>query len=238
MATDDRTVSRETPTSAFDEQFADTPIAAAAARASEVLTPGASGRLPRPPRPRIMTIAKGPDAPTRVDYTFPGSVLTAQDDGTVLVEVDGVPASTVLPAWSIDADGNEVPTWYEISGDTLTQVVEHHGAAYPVVSDPASVGFCWLNWLPAICIKYTRAETVTAYNQMALGAAATVVGAALCGKIPFPGAPTACRALLAARAYDLQSSLRSAYSSGKCLDARMTWPIVPGAFIDYRAVNC
>lgn len=187
---------------------------------------------------RLMTVAKGPEAPTRVDYTFAGSVLTAQGDGSVLVEVDGQPVSTILPAWALDANGAPVPTRYEISGDTLTQVTEHQGAVYPVVSDPASVGFCMLNWLPAVCVKYTRAETVQSYNQLAIGAGAAVVGAALCGMLPWPGAPTACRALLAYRLYDFQDALRTAYNSGKCLDSRMTWPILPGAFIDYRAVNC
>src|SRR5690606_10639054 len=47
-----RKVSRETTTTGgspiADETYADTPIAMAAARASQVLTPGGAGQLPRP----------------------------------------------------------------------------------------------------------------------------------------------------------------------------------------------
>ncbi|MFT3716519.1 MAG: ParA family protein [Gordonia sp. (in: high G+C Gram-positive bacteria)] len=56
MQSNDGAVSRETP-SPIGESYADTPIAAAAERASQVLTPGAAGTLPRPPRPRVITVA-------------------------------------------------------------------------------------------------------------------------------------------------------------------------------------
>ncbi len=45
------------PRETADDSYADTPIAAAAARASQILTPGGTGTLPRPPAPRIMTVA-------------------------------------------------------------------------------------------------------------------------------------------------------------------------------------
>ncbi|WP_315636676.1 MULTISPECIES: hypothetical protein [Microbacterium] len=45
-----------------------------------------------------------------------------------------------FPAWAKDAAGNDVPTHYELAGNTLTQVVEHEELTegqYPVVADPA-----------------------------------------------------------------------------------------------------
>ncbi|WP_282847829.1 DUF4258 domain-containing protein [Microbacterium oxydans] len=44
--------------------------------------------------------------------------------------------------WAKDASGASVPTFYGITGSTLTQVVQHQGAAYPVVADP------W--WIPVL----------------------------------------------------------------------------------------
>ncbi|MFT3901507.1 MAG: ParA family protein [Gordonia sp. (in: high G+C Gram-positive bacteria)] len=50
-------VSRETSHAGDPGAFVDTPIAAAAARASEILTPGGTPPLPHPPQPRILTVA-------------------------------------------------------------------------------------------------------------------------------------------------------------------------------------
>ena len=39
--------------------------------------------------------------------------------------------------WAVDADGNDVPTHFEVDGNTLTQIVEtDETTAYPVVADP------------------------------------------------------------------------------------------------------
>ena len=40
--------------------------------------------------------------------------------------------------WAKDANGQDVPTHYEIDGTIVTQIVEHKGddVAYPVVADP------------------------------------------------------------------------------------------------------
>lgn len=49
--------------------------------------------------------------------------------------------TAVAPAWALDANGESVPTQYRIEGTTLVQVIDHHGATYPVVGDP-----CWSCW--------------------------------------------------------------------------------------------
>ena len=40
--------------------------------------------------------------------------------------------------WARDANGAEVPTHYEITGTTLTQIIDHRMEpyAYPIVADP------------------------------------------------------------------------------------------------------
>lgn len=53
--------------------------------------------------------------------------------------VEGNLIGGFTPAWATDANGNDVPTRYELNGSTLTQIVDHQSAdvAYPVVADPA-----------------------------------------------------------------------------------------------------
>lgn len=81
-------------------------------------------------------------APGRFDYGLsldPGSTLVIDADGVVeVLDASGAMTAGVAPAWAKDASGADVPTHYEVSGSTLTQVVDHSspGIAYPVVADP------------------------------------------------------------------------------------------------------
>lgn len=43
---------------------------------------------------------------------------------------------SIAAPWAVDASGNAVPTSFEVAGNTVTQVVEHAGAVYPVTADP------------------------------------------------------------------------------------------------------
>ncbi len=55
----------------------------------------------------------------------------------------GIPALVEAP-WARDKSGRSVPTYFEISGTTLTQVVKHRGADfdYGIVADP-SLSTAW-----------------------------------------------------------------------------------------------
>lgn len=76
--------------------------------------------------------------------------------------------------WSVDANGTQLPSRYEVSGDQLTQVVDTSGAAFPVVSDP----------LPLIAIGLLAAARALApwairafaVQTIRRGAAATING--------------------------------------------------------------
>ncbi len=91
----------------------------------------------------IATVIDSSAAPTRFTYEVegaPGSFLEAQPDGTVFL-LDETRTSVLggfMAAWARDAEGNDVPTRYEISGNELTQVVDLSSPtiAYPVVADP------------------------------------------------------------------------------------------------------
>jgi hypothetical protein len=94
---------------------------------------------------QVLVVIDGPDAPTeyRFDVTVPaGATLQATPDrGAEVVGADGRLVSVVAPAWALDANGQPVPTQYRIEGTTLVQVIDHHGAAYPVAGDPCFS--CW-----------------------------------------------------------------------------------------------
>lgn len=91
----------------------------------------------------IATVIDSRDAPARYTYTIdgaPGSSLQSQPDGTVFL-LDSASENILggfLPAWARDAEGDDVPTHYEISGNELTQVVDLSSPdiAFPVVADP------------------------------------------------------------------------------------------------------
>lgn len=90
---------------------------------------------------RMLTVIERADAPTEYEYKLDvpeGATLHKAGNGGVIV----FQASTrevvayVAPPWAKDANQKDLPTHYKIDGNKLTQVVEHHGAAYPVTADP------------------------------------------------------------------------------------------------------
>ncbi len=131
---------------------------------------------------QVLVVIDGPDAPTeyRFDMTVPvgAALLPSTDGGAVVVDADGVVVSVVAPAWAVDAHGQPVPTSYRIEGSTLVQVIDHHGASYPVVADP-----CWTCWGDIVFTVVGVAATAGALVGCAAvcavaGAAATVYGTA------------------------------------------------------------
>jgi hypothetical protein len=122
---------------------------------------------------QVLVVIDGPDAPTeyRFDMTVPrGAALRATPDGGAeVVGADGQVVTVVAPPWAVDANGESVPTGYQIEGTTLVQVIDHHGAAYPVVGDP-----CWWGWS---CLKKIVKGAAT-------GGAVGAVGGCVMGALP------------------------------------------------------
>jgi hypothetical protein len=73
-----------------------------------------------------------------------------------VVGADGWIVTAVAPPWALDANAQSVPTGYRIEGTTLVQVIDHHGAAYPVVGDPN-----WDVFWNRVAIYFNRAEIKT-----------------------------------------------------------------------------
>lgn len=68
-----------------------------------------------------------------------------------IAQLDAIPAAATQPVtedtiiatidapWAVDANGNQVPTHYDINGSTLTQVIQpDSNTAFPVTADPSA----------------------------------------------------------------------------------------------------
>lgn len=82
------------------------------------------------------------DAPERYPFELGGDaerLVLDEQDGSVWVFGNGKePLGRFESPWAYDAAGRTVPTHYEVSGTTLTQVVEHKAGdfSYGITADP------------------------------------------------------------------------------------------------------
>lgn len=98
---------------------------------------------------RVTSVLSSKAAPERLDYTFAdASSLTIHENGSVtIIGKDNQISGGVDVPWAVDAQGKSVPTYYEVNGNVLTQVIEHNADdyAYPVTADPSwSTVFKWV----------------------------------------------------------------------------------------------
>lgn len=83
------------------------------------------------------------NAEAATEYRFENAVpidhtAILQPDGSIqFINSEGEHSGVIAAPWALDATGQSVPTRYELDGSTLVQVVEHHGANYPIIADPA-----------------------------------------------------------------------------------------------------
>lgn len=124
---------------------------------------------------RFSAILSAPP-PVYPEWTFEsGTQLLLLDDGSVSVsDVDGFLGGIEAP-WAVDAKGQPLPTHYEISGSTLTQIVDTTEAAFPVVADPTVQFFG-----PYIQVHLNKAESRTA-----IGGYAACAGVLSKSPVPF-----------------------------------------------------
>lgn len=108
---------------------------------------------------QINTVIQSPEAPVAYSYQIDLPVgTTIQRDGESLFFLNGdTLVGGLAPAWAEDANGQAVPTRYEVDGNTVTQIVEHDATfTYPVVADP---------WLGKNLFAYVRNNVRAPFNK-------------------------------------------------------------------------
>lgn len=111
---------------------------------------------------QITTVIENASAPRQ--YAYPvslpdGLTLERGVDGDVSATPAGssIPALYVAAPWAKDANGAPVPTHYEVSGNTITQVVDFsEQSSFPIVADPAT----YVDYTTASVINVSRLGTV------------------------------------------------------------------------------
>lgn len=130
---------------------------------------------------QIITLIESAQAPTRYEYHVAAvnqdSVLVAQE-GLVIVRAarDGKFLGGIVPPWARDAVGREIPTHYEIVGNTLTQVVDHtdiQGIKYPIVA------YLWLgaDFFESVTLGSYKSEIMVNANKSTWGQVVHTPGA-------------------------------------------------------------
>lgn len=171
-----------------------------------VVEPLASGKV------SIQTVVPNAGASSRYTYELQNGVTAVErtDGGLDLVGVDpasGLKATvgSVDAPWAFDASGAVVPTRYEVSGSTFTQVVQlSKSLTYPVVADPT---FGWSYFIvPTVYLNWS--ETVKA--------AGDVAGVeVICAAVGLWNAPAG--VICAAEVWNINSRSKTAVSHGKCV---------------------
>lgn len=184
-------------------------------------------------------------AASPTDYLFEfsapdGFTPALSDDGSIaFVDDGGLVAGSIESPWAFDASGAAVPTHFVITGQTITQVVDHRGAgvAYPVTADP-SVKRC--DWRTALCLKLTRSETRSVHDAMFVSVAAGVN--AICSKIPwgaFTPVRLGCSAAVAGYFYAMRGTFASAKRNGRCVEIKFNFvPPAYGLIRQWKSVGC
>ncbi|MFT4042451.1 MAG: ParA family protein [Gordonia sp. (in: high G+C Gram-positive bacteria)] len=143
MAEQTPDVSRETiaaGAAGAAQNFDDTPIAAAAARASQVLTPGGTGQLPRPAHTRIITVAnqKGGVGKTTTTVNI-ASGLALHGLRVLVIDLD--PQGNASTALGIDHRASDINSVYELLlGEvTLREAVQQSSSYEGLYCVPATL---------------------------------------------------------------------------------------------------
>ncbi|MEV8149024.1 hypothetical protein AB0O52_12930 [Arthrobacter sp. NPDC080073] len=151
-------------------------------------------------------VINDPAAPSEYKFTIGDETmrLVANADGSIAVnDAVGKQVNYIQPAWAHDATGKKLATSYRVSGNVITQTVDHRGAQYPVTADPqVGCGFGWCS------LYFNRWET----TRLANGGWGTLGGAAAACAAAGAWAAAAC--VLAAGF--IQSTAANAVSDGKC----------------------
>ena len=180
---------------------------------------------------RTVVQIDSPEASERYAFPLSGDLarLEPRRDGSVTgYDTEGEAIAYIAPAWARDASGREVPTYYELEGATLVQVVQHRGADwdYPVSADP-SLEWHWY-WPHKARVWFSRAETERVYRHLYGPAAAGAAATSACGYIPVWYVKLACHGAVMTALGDFTANVTQAHHRRRCLTVDLRWLPQPG----------
>ncbi|MFN8018785.1 MAG: hypothetical protein U0P45_11760 [Acidimicrobiales bacterium] len=172
----------------------------------------------------ILTMGSA-SSPTRYPFDLGDSsekvrLTVAPNGGVQVSDPAGGDLGFIAPPWAMDADGEPVPTHFEVDGHRVVQVVDHVGAAYPVVADPSFQGDCGY---VTCTLRLNRARTRDARDAGWIIAAA---GGA-CAVMSAGALAVVCGAAVAPAAVVLAVAAGRYYEDGDCL--KIKFSVTPGS---------
>lgn len=180
-----------------------------------------------------LTVIGDATAPDSYSYDMgvpEGGVLELDPwGGAAVMDSSGTTIAYSPAPWAKDANGSDVPTWYTVAGNTLTQHVDFSSPslAFPVVADPAWFQEWWGNYL-----RFGKSETKTLAAKS--GWANAVAFA--CGAIPVAAPRVACMGMVGIKAASLVTVSREAAAANQCFYLNIPYPVA-GVGYSYLTMN-
>jgi hypothetical protein len=201
---------------------------------------------------QINTTIADSAAPRTFTYDFSSAndaslTLDAESGIVTIADNESNILGIIAPAWAKDADGNAVPTHYEVDGATLTQVVDldQPGVAYPVVADPlVTLGITGTPYGPGFYLNLTglQMKSIAAAAVLIAGATAIAIcsGAAKLPSVVSRIAAVACTAVGSATVKSLLTTVSKIANNGKYADKSCYQTLMSGShpFVKTASSNC
>ena len=187
---------------------------------------------------QIMTVLEDEASAKEYTYTVDGAEFVQLDGGAVGVfretgeaGVAEVVAYIETP-WAVDADGDKLPTSYEINGNQLTQTIDTAGATFPVVADPSVKREKWWPFTVVVTLNAKDQRIILSSGGAAIGAA---IGAAVCSASG-PGA-IACAAVGALIVTAVAETIKEYGVKDGC-NIKARWVLGKGVRSVWRSGKC
>jgi hypothetical protein len=132
---------------------------------------------------QIVSVLDSPDASETLVFdlasttmaTDPVTAVSTNGGGLSIKLGDRLRVGAVDAPWAKDANGKSLPTHYQVQGQTIRQVVDFTGAAFPVVADP-KITYGW-----GVYLGLWGAEIKAVISALAVGGFA---GCTFVNKLP------------------------------------------------------
>lgn len=173
------------------------------------------------------------EAPRRFEFRVEapdGATLRLADSGAIgVIDPSGTAIAVVEAASATDAQGQPVPTHYEVDGMTISQIVDHDDdTAHPVVTYPRiSAG-------RFVYVRFNRQEVKDFAARGGVVGAATLMGM-VCRAIPVPWITAGCLVAVAVSAAAIINTFNKADEENKCVEIRFDWD---GSLAGWKRYTC